>query len=144
MSEVSANQIETHQKPKKKLKHKGLVITSSVIGSLLVIILILFFVFTCNTQIIVGFFQKSAYGDNPINSYEPFYEPINGKKDNGQYLISEIKYDTEYPNSFLDVTYPDENREVDRPTLFYFHGGAFLLVAKIWEILWLQPKQQLC
>lgn len=74
--------------------------------------------------------QKATYGDKPINSYEPFYEPINGKKDNGQYLISEIKYDTEYPNSFLDVTYPDENREVDRPTLFYFHGGGFFAGSK--------------
>lgn len=116
--------------PKKKGKHKGLIIAGSVVGSLFAIILILYFVLTCNTQIVIGLLQKMSYGDNPINSYEPFYDPINGKKDNGQYLISEINYDTEYPNSFLDITYPDENREVDRPTLFYFHGGGFFAGSK--------------
>lgn len=120
-------------KPKKKKlskKQKGWIIAGSVIGSIVIIILILYFVFTCNTQIIVGLLQKMSYGDKPINSYEPFYDPINGKKDNGQYLISEINYDTEYPNSFLDITYPDENREADRPTLFYFHGGGFFAGSK--------------
>lgn len=121
---------EKPQKTKKKIKHKGLIIAGSVVGSLLVIIMVLYFVLTCNTQIIVGVIQKATYGDNPINSYEPFYDPIDGKKDNGQYLISEINYDTEYPNSFLDITYPDENREVDRPTLFYFHGGGFFAGSK--------------
>lgn len=116
--------------PKKKIKHKGLIIAGSVTVSLLTIILILYFVLACNTQIVVGLLQKMSYGDNPINSYEPFYDPINGKKDNGQYLISEINYDAEYPNSFLDITYPDENREVDRPTLFYFHGGGFFAGSK--------------
>ena len=121
---------EKPQKPKKKIKHKGLIISGSVVGSLLTIILILYFVLTCNTQIIVGALQKMSYGENQINSYEPFYDPINGKKDNGQYLISEINYDTEYPNSFLDIIYPDENREIDRPTLFYFHGGGFFAGSK--------------
>lgn len=121
---------EKPETPKKKVKHKGLIIGGSVVGCLLTIILLLYFVLTCNTQIIVGLIQKATYGDNPINSYEPFYEPINGKKDNGQYLISEINYDTEYPNSFLDITYPDENRDVDRPTLFYFHGGGFFSGSK--------------
>lgn len=116
--------------PKKKGKHKGLIIAGSMVGSLLTIILILYFVLTCNTQIVVGLLQKMSYGDNTINSYEPFYDPVDGKKDNGQYLISEINYDTEYPNSFLDITYPDENREVDRPTLFYFHGGGFFAGSK--------------
>ena len=113
-----------------KKKHKGLKIVLSVFGVLVVLLLILYFVITTNPQIVVGLIQKLSYGDNPINSYEPFYEPINGKKENGQYLISEICYDTEYPNSFLDVIYPDENFETDRPTLFYFHGGGFFAGSK--------------
>ncbi len=116
--------------PKKKVKHKGLIIAGSVLGGLVILALILFFVFTCHTQIIVGFLQRATYGDKPFNSYEPYYAPIDGKKDNGQYLISEIKYDTEYPNSYLDITYPDENRDFDRPTLFYFHGGGFFAGSK--------------
>ena len=128
--EEETNMQENTKKPKKKLKHKGLIITGSILGSLLVLCITLYFVVTCNTQIIVGFIQKATYGDNPINSFEPFYEPINGKKDNGQYLISKIKYDKEYPNSYLDITYPNENVNMDRPTLFYFHGGGFFAGSK--------------
>ncbi len=113
----------------KKTK-KRIWIAIGCIAGVIAVLLTLFFVLTCNTQIIVGFIQKATYGDKPFNSYEPYYAPIDGKKDNGQYLISEINYDTEYPNSFLDVTYPDENREVDRPTLFYFHGGGFFAGSK--------------
>lgn len=50
---------------------------------------------------------------------------MEGLKDNGQYIITEVKYSEDYPNSFLDITYPDENRETSRPTLIYFHGGGF-------------------
>ena len=79
-----------------------------------------------HTQIIVGAIQKlSANTVNTINSYEPLCEPMEGVKDNGQYIITELKYSGNYPNSFLDITYPDENRETSRPTLIYFHGGEF-------------------
>lgn len=114
----------------KKKKHKGLIIAGSIIGSLLLIVLVLFLVITTHTQIVVGLIQKVTYGDKPFNSFEPYYEPINGLKENGQYLISEIKYDTEYPNSYLDITYPDSNLTADRPTLFYFHGGGFFAGSK--------------
>jgi len=114
----------------KKKKHKGLIIAGSIIGSLLLIVLVLFLVITTHTQIVVGLIQKVTYGDKPFNSFEPYYEPINGLKENGQYLISEIKYDTEYPNSYLDITYPDGNLTADRPTLFYFHGGGFFAGSK--------------
>ncbi len=113
-----------------KKKYKGLKIVLSVFGVLVALHLILYIVITTNPQIMVGVIQKLTYGNSPINSYEPFYEPINGKKENGQYLISEICYDTEYPNSFLDVIYPDENFETDRPTLFYFHGGGYFAGSK--------------
>lgn len=79
-----------------------------------------------HTQIIVGTIQKlSASTVNTINSYEPLGEPMEGVKDNGQYIITEIRYSDKYPNSFLDITYPDESRETSRPTFIYFHGGGF-------------------
>lgn len=118
------------EKTKKPKKHKALKVIGIVFGVLLVLVIGLYFYLMTHTQIIVGMIQKASYGDAPINSYEPFYDPINGKKNNGQYLISEINYDTEYPNSFLDITYPDENFEADRPTLFYFHGGGFFAGSK--------------
>lgn len=107
-----------------------MIILFSTIAGLFLVILILFLVFTCNTQIIVGILQKASYGNKPINSYEPLYDPIKGKKNNGQYLISEINYDKEYPNSFLDITYPNDHLTTKRPTLFYFHGGGFFAGSK--------------
>jgi acetyl esterase/lipase len=79
-----------------------------------------------NTQIIVGTIQKlSADTVNTVNSYEPLSEPIEGIKDNGQYVITEIKYSENFPNSYLDITYPNKDRSADNPTLVYFHGGGF-------------------
>lgn len=118
------------EKMEKEKNHKGLIIAGSIIGSFLLLLFVLFFVLTTHTQIVVGLIQKATYGNKPFNSYEPYYEPINGLKENGQYLISEIKYDDEYPNSYLDITYPDGDLTADRPTLIYFHGGGFFAGSK--------------
>ena len=84
-----------------------------------------------HTQIIVGAIQKlSASTVNTLNLYEPLGEPMEGIKENSQYIITEVKYSDNYPNSFLDITYPDENRETSRPTLIYFHGGGFFSGSK--------------
>ena len=97
-----------------------------VLAVLLAVPAIAALILMTHTQIIVGTIQKlSANTVNTINSYEPLGEPMEGVKDNGQYIITEIRYSDNYPNSFLDITYPDENREVSRPTLIYFHGGGF-------------------
>lgn len=114
----------------KKKRKKRWIIPLSIVGGLVLTFGILFLVSTFNTQMIVGLIQKATYGNNPINSFSPLYEPHNGLKDNGQYIISEIKYEEEYPNSFLDITYPNEDINGDRPTLFYFHGGGFFAGSK--------------
>lgn len=97
-----------------------------VLAILLAVLTTAALILMTHTQIIVGTIQKlSASTVNTINSYDPLGEPMEGLKDNGQYIITEIKYSENYPNSFLDITYPDENRETARPTLIYFHGGGF-------------------
>ena len=79
-----------------------------------------------HTQIIVGTIQKLSAGTvNTANIYEPLGEPMEGLKDNGQYVITEIKYSENYPNSYLDITYPNTDRDASNPTLIYFHGGGF-------------------
>ena len=79
-----------------------------------------------HTQIIVGTIQKLSAGTvNTANIYEPLGEPMEGLKDNGQYVITEIKYSENYPNSYLDITYPNADRDATNPTLIYFHGGGF-------------------
>ena len=105
-----------------KKKHTILIVLAVLLAIPAIVALILM----THTQIIVGAIQKlSASTVNTINSYDPLGEPMEGLKDNGQYIITEVKYSEDYPNSFLDITYPDENRETSRPTLIYFHGGGF-------------------
>lgn len=106
-------------------KHKALKIIGIILGILLALGIGLYFCVTSHTQIFVGMIQKGMYGDSSPNSFEPLYTPGEGLTAAGQYKINDIAYGTEYPNSFLDITYPDSNTEIDRPTLFYFHGGGF-------------------
>lgn len=113
-----------------KKKHRALKVIGIIIAVLLVINIAGYFILATHTQIVVGMIQKLSSNGKPINSFEPLYKPINGLKENGQYLISEINYATDYPNSFLDITYPNEDREAERPTLFYFHGGGFFAGSK--------------
>lgn len=101
-----------------------------VIGIIILILVLLivlgYFTLMTHTQIIVGFIQNiSSETVNTKNSFEPLREAYEGTKSNGQYIIAEINYSKDYPNSYLDITYPNENVEEDRPTLFYFHGGGF-------------------
>ncbi|MGX8686836.1 MAG: alpha/beta hydrolase [bacterium] len=109
---------------RKKGKKRHILLTILVI--LLAVPAIAGLILTTHTQIIVGAVQKLAAGTvNTVNSYEPLGEPMEGIRDNGQYIITEIRYSDNYPNSFLDITYPDQDREAQRPTLIYFHGGGF-------------------
>ena len=110
-----------NEKKKKKIR-KVLIIFIVILAVLAGGIL---FVLT-HTQIIVGTIQKlSASTVNTVNVYEPLGEPMEGLKDNGQYVITEVKYSETYPNSYLDITYPNKDRDATNPTLIYFHGGGF-------------------
>ena len=115
--------MDTMKSNKKRRLLKGLFITIIVIVALAIGI---FFLLMTHTQIIVGTIQPLSKGTvNTKNSYEPLREPVRTTKDNGQFIITEIRYSDDYPNSFLDITYPDENVDIQRPTVIYFHGGGF-------------------
>ena len=108
-------------KVKKKLK-KILII---VVAVLVVLAGGVLFVLS-HTQLIVGMIQKLSAGTvNTVNSYEPLGQPMEGLKDNGQYVITEIRYSENYPNSYLDITYPNKDKDPSNPTLIYFHGGGY-------------------
>lgn len=113
------------KKRETRKKHKALKVIGVILGILLVLGIGSYFYLTTHTQILVGIIQKGMYGDGSPNSFEPLYMPGEGVTAAGQYKINDIAYGTEYPNSYLDITYPDSNTEIDRPTLFYFHGGGF-------------------
>ena len=117
---MEKNQIKSKRKGHKILKGVGIALCV-----LLLIAAGAYVYVTTHPQTIIGLIQKGMYGDSSPNSFEPLYTPGEGTTTNGQYKINDIAYGTEYPNSFLDITYPDSDTEISRPTLFYFHGGGF-------------------
>ena len=113
-------------KMRPKKKHRWLKVIGIAACVLTVLAVGLFFFLTTHTQIIVGAIQNLSQGVvNTKNLYEPLRAPLQETKDNGQFIITEIRYSEVYPNSFLDITYPDETVDTERPTLIYFHGGGF-------------------
>lgn len=106
-----------------KKKTKVVLIVISIVVALLVGA---YFLAMSHTQIIVSAIQSlSRNVVNTENLFHPLNNPIEGVKDNGQYIITELNYSKQYPNSYLDITYPDSDTSVQRLTLFYFHGGGF-------------------
>ncbi|MCQ2981808.1 MAG: alpha/beta hydrolase [Treponemataceae bacterium] len=111
---------------KAKKPHRLLKLLGIILCIITFIVAGLFLVLMTNTQVIVGVIQTFAQQIvNTKNLYEPLHNPVQAVKDNHQYVITELKYSDMYPNSFLDITYPDENVEIHRPTFIYFHGGGF-------------------
>lgn len=90
-----------------------LFITPKIIGLILDI----------HPQFLIGLFQ----GYQNQNSYEPRdgAVPDRNTKGNGIVYLNDIKYHNEYPNSYLDISYPDEHVTETRPTFIYIHGGGF-------------------
>lgn len=101
-------------------------VLAMVAGGVFAVLAVLALVLATHTQIIVGAIQSLSAGTvKTTNTYEPEGEPIDAERDNGQRIITEIAYADEYPNSFLDITYPVSDISAHRPTLVYFHGGGF-------------------
>ena len=111
--------------PSAHKKRKVLKVICVVLGILLILGTGLYFCVTAHTQLVVGLIQKVMYGNANPNTFEPLNAPGEGITAAGQYKINDIAYGTRYPNSYLDIIYPDSNVDMDRPTLFYFHGGGF-------------------
>lgn len=80
-------------------------------------------------QLIVGAIQKMIYKNEPVNRYTPIHTPTKGLTSLGQYKITDLCYDHDLPNSFLDITYPSK-KMASYPILFYFHGGGFFAGSK--------------
>lgn len=111
------------------MTNKGHGCLRALVGTLAIIsvaLVALALVLATHTQLIVGTIQSLVGGTVKVtNTFEPDGEPIDAERDNGQRIITEIAYADEYPNSFLDITYPDSDMSARRPTLVYFHGGGF-------------------
>lgn len=74
---------------------------------------------------IIGGIQNALYKGAVFNSFEPMRPAKRALKENGQLMVTEIRYGTRFMNSYLDITYPNEDTTAKRPTVFYTHGGGF-------------------
>ena len=74
---------------------------------------------------IIGGIQNVLYKGTVFNSFEPMRPAKRAMKENGQLMVTEIRYGTRFMNSYLDITYPNEDTTAKRPTVFYTHGGGF-------------------
>jgi acetyl esterase len=70
-------------------------------------------------------------GEQP-NSFEPRRPPADSMQGEGIRVRTDLRYGTEYPNSFLDIWYPTSDGRASRPTVIYMHGGGFFMGSKNW------------
>ena len=115
---------------KKQKKHRVLKIVGILAAGIFSIGIIGYFYLCFHPSIVINAIQNLLYAGKSANSYEPlFNDPdkvsIRLTKENGVYYVGDIQYADEYPNSFLDISYPNEDTSVDRPTIIYLHGGGF-------------------
>lgn len=105
--------------PKRKWLKKVIILAAVII----VIPIMIGFIIDIHPQLLIGLFQ----GYQNQNSFEPRNSAAQSKsiKENGIVYLSDIKYADEYPNSYLDISYPNENTQETRPTFIYIHGGGF-------------------
>lgn len=75
-------------------------------------------------------FEK-LYPGVEVNSFTPRNEPGIHSRESGIVYRNDVCYGTTYPNSFLDIWYPNEDLTVKRPTVFYIHGGGFIFGDKV-------------
>ena len=65
-----------------------------------------------------------AYGGQP-NTFEPACESKLHPFEGGS-VHNEVRFSTQWPNSFVDIFYGDTDTEV-RPTVIYLHGGGWFM-----------------
>ena len=66
-----------------------------------------------------------------VNDFAPRNEPEERLREDGVLYVNDICYGRKYPNSHLDIWYPDADRTVKRPTVVYMHGGACIFGDKV-------------
>ena len=65
------------------------------------------------------------------NSFEPRAAYGERIREDGVVYVNDVCFGNEYPNSYLDIWYPDQNKKVKRPTIIYLHGGGFIFGDKV-------------
>lgn len=77
---------------------------------------------------IIKLLQNNAF--HAVNSYEPTGEAQKSKSLPGVRFYRNIPYESQWPNSFLDLYLHEEPG--DKPLIVYIHGGGFCWGDKAW------------
>ena len=75
-------------------------------------------------------FERTC-GGVPVNSFEPRNTPGEHVREDGVVYVNDICYGGKYPNSHLDIFYPDTDKKKKRPTVIYIHGGGMIFGDKV-------------
>ena len=75
-------------------------------------------------------FAKTCAGA-PANSFKPRNAPGEHLREDGVLYVNDVCYGEKYPNSHLDIYYPDGDKTKKRPTMIYLHGGGMIFGDKI-------------
>ena len=73
-------------------------------------------------QVMLRFLRDHLYHTENVTAAEQTEEIVYG----GARKISNIQYDTEAPNGFLDITYAPEPQKAEPMTVIFIHGGGFV------------------
>ena len=106
-----------YRRPNGKSKFALQIVASVLVG--VVAVLILF----------ITFFPRASFSvfKKAINAYGNEASAVQSEEtlDNGAHLVSNIQYDTVYPNGFLDIYYTAVPKSDTPPTLIFIHGGGY-------------------
>lgn len=80
------------------------------------------------TPLPVGMALQSA--TNSTNSFDAHGAEGRVEFEEGTRITKDIRYGTEFPNSFLDIYIADNDTSVARPTVIALHGGGFVVGSK--------------
>jgi len=76
-------------------------------------------------KMVVKMVKAVWLGGREPNNFEPIKESTKTIGENGIVCINDILYGNKYPNSFIDIYYPDDSGK-KRPVYVYIHGGGFI------------------
>lgn len=80
-------------------------------------------------------FQKmvfdKTYPGAKVNDFTPRNTPGEKIREDGVLYVNDICYGEKYPNSHLDIWYPDSDKTKRRATIIYMHGGACIFGDKV-------------
>lgn len=99
----------------------------------LVVVLVIAALLIANSQDgSVKLLQAYLYSqwDREPNSFEPYSPPQDAVRSDGLRIRTNVKFGSEYPNSFLDIWYPMADDRVQRPTVVFMHGGGWFMGSK--------------